>query len=632
MSALDSILKIGSVVSVLGRSVEIKVDTAKNASHLLYKGELLKNVSVGSYIKIAKGFTHLVGKIEGEFITEDKSRDFHSYTSEQEKIRRLLQISLIGFLEGNVFKQGVKELPLVDNEAYLLTQDEFNYVHKFVKDDEETFVFGSLAQEKGKAIEVSIDRLLASHIGIFGNTGSGKSYTLAKLYHEILSKYKDEPAFQKNARFILIDFNGEYMSPEEGLSDDVIISSRYKQVFRLSTGTNGSKKKYRLPNKIINDEQFWSLILHCTEKTQSPFISRTLKSEFLEDNIHTDEGFKKLITVTLEHITTKVSQNQEKNLVLTFLEELAKFGIADKIDNYKAVYRDLRANLQFHSKDKYFYYNNVISTTAEFLPLLREKLNVLEPHISEVSIIQKIRLKIIFNFYYEIQNGFANKEHIGPVMGRLDDRINDLEKVIEITQEKNEPCVLSVISLKDVNIQMRKILPMIICKHLYEEKKGKIERDKFLNIIIDEAHNILSFNSDRESETWKDYRLEAFEEIIKEGRKFGVFLTIASQRPSDISSTIISQLHNYFLHRLINNKDIEAVEKTISYLDKVSFDSLPILPQGSCILAGISAQLPVIIEVGFIPDKNKPYNETMVLTKHWRDEIRTEDNQIKRIK
>ena len=78
----------------------------------------------------------------------------------------------------------------------------------------------------------------------------------------------------------------------------------------------------------------------------------------------------------------------------------------------------------------------------------------------------------------------------------------------------------------------------------------------YLNLIIDEAHNILSEESQRESEQWKDYRLETFEEIIKEGRKFGVFLTLASQRPVDISPTIISQLHNYFLHRLINEQDI----------------------------------------------------------------------------
>jgi len=626
MNTLDSILKIGGVVSVKGRSVEIKVDTVKNASHLIYKGELLKNVSVGSYIKIAKGFTHLVGKIEGEYINENKFDSSNTYYSEQEKIKRLLQISLIGFLEGGIFKQGIKELPLIDNEAYLLTQHEFNLVHKFVKDEEETFILGTLAQEKGKSIELSIDRLLASHIGIFGNTGSGKSYTLAKLYHEILNKYKSEPAFQQNARFLLIDFNGEYMCPEEEKVDEVIISSKYKQVYRLSTGRDGSKNKYRLSNTVINDSQFWSLILHCTEKTQAPFISRALKNDFLDTNMKTNEGFLKLIAVTIEHITTKVSQNQEKNLVFTFLEELAQFGLADKVNNFRAFYKDYRDNLQFNSNNKVFYYGTIYSNTTDFVPkIIQEKVKVLEPDITKFSIIQRIRLKIIFQFYYEIQNGFSNKEHIGPVMGRLDDRISDLEKVVDVTDERDDNAILSIISLKDVNIQMRKILPMVICKQIYEQKKAKIDRDKYLNIIIDEAHNILSYNSERESESWKDYRLETFEEIIKEGRKFGVFLTIASQRPSDISGTIISQLHNYMLHRLINNKDIEAVEKTISYLDKVSFDSLPILPQGSCILAGISAQLPVIIEVSSIPEENRPHNETMVLTKHWRGESKLPD-------
>lgn len=81
-----------------------------------------------------------------------------------------------------------------------------------------------------------------------------------------------------------------------------------------------------------------------------------------------------------------------------------------------------------------------------------------------------------------------------------------------------------------------------------------------LHLIIDEAHNILSNTSFRESESWKDYRLETFEEIIKEGRKFGVFVTISSQRPNDISPTIISQAHNYFIHRLINQNDLYAIE------------------------------------------------------------------------
>ncbi|WP_115712103.1 ATP-binding protein [Legionella sainthelensi] len=202
----------------------------------------------------------------------------------------------------------------------------------------------------------------------------------------------------------------------------------------------------------------------------------------------------------------------------------------------------------------------------------------------------------------------------------METRIPELEKVICINnndKKNKEDTNFNIISLKDVITHMKKILPLILCKQLYEEKKADSNKLSFLNIIIDEAHNILSEDSQRESEQWKDYRLETFEEIIKEGRKFGVFLTIASQRPSDISPTIISQLHNYFLHRLINNNDIKAIERTVSYLDKVSFESLPILPTGTRILAGLVAQVPVVVEIKKIDDKYKPFNQTIEPTKHW---------------
>ena len=114
------------------------------------------------------------------------------------------------------------------------------------------------------------------------------------------------------------------------------------------------------------------------------------------------------------------------------------------------------------------------------------------------------------------------------------------------------------------------------------------------------------------------YRLEVFEEIIKEGRKFGVFMTIASQRPSDISSTIISQLHNYFIHRLVNEKDIQQVNNTISYLDKVSVESLPILSTGVCVIAGQLAEMPLVVQISKIENDFRPQNETIDIEKIWR--------------
>ena len=124
-------------------------------------------------------------------------------------------------------------------------------------------------------------------------------------------------------------------------------------------------------------------------------------------------------------------------------------------------------------------------------------------------------------------------------------------------------------------------------------------------------------DSARESEAWRDYRLETFEEIIKEGRKFGVFLTIASQRPHDISPTIISQLHNYFLHRLVNDLDIRAIEKAVSYLDRVAFESMPILPTGVCILSGVAAQIPVMVTVSALDPAFAPNSRTMSIVDAW---------------
>jgi len=226
----------------------------------------------------------------------------------------------------------------------------------------------------------------------------------------------------------------------------------------------------------------------------------------------------------------------------------------------------------------------------------------------------------VLQYYSDIIRGFSNKEHLAPLIKRLDKRFEYLKKVIEVTaddeiaNDKN----LTIVSLRDVHMQMRKVLPLLLCKKLYNDKKAENDDQKYLNIIVDEAHNILSEDSERESEQWKDYRLETFEEIIKGGRKFGVFLTVASQRPSDISPTIISQLHNYFLHRLINNEDINAVRQTISYLDKVSFDYLPLLPTGTCILAGLLANVPIVIDIGKIePKEHEPRNKTITLTDKW---------------
>ena len=611
----DSIFKIGQVISIDGRNVRVRVDKNKNSSHLVYKGKLLKNISVGSYIKIVKGFTKIIGKVEGEFIEEDRLNFNKEYGNNKDKIQRLLSVSMLGFFDDkNIFQRGIKELPLVYDECFLLEHEEFEKVHDFIKEGDEPLTIGNLSLEKGQEINIGVNSLFASHIGIFGNTGSGKSYTLAKLYSEVFKKFQEKEGFQTNAKFYLFDFNGEYIDKEYPENDNVIVDEKFKNIYDLSTRNNDGDK-FPISETEINDANFWAVYLTATEKTQTPFLKRAIESSYYSDKFDSEISFKKIIKESLHSLIIK---KLEKSEILQFLRESE--NALNQNTFLKELIFDYEEHLKWHSKNEKFYYENastIYDNDNNFKSnVIDKKIDNININISKISYFEKIRLRIIFQYYHELVKYDLNSEHISPLMKRLK-KIEELDKVLCIENEESDKN-FNIISLKNVNTEMKKILPLLISKQIYDKQKQKRDKKSYLNIIIDEAHNILSEVSNRESETWKDYRLETFEEIIKEGRKFGVFLTIASQRPSDISATIISQLHNYFLHRLINNKDIQAVEKTISYLDKLSFDSLPILPTGSCIFAGLSAQVPVVVDIGEIEDGYEPKSETIKLLDYWQ--------------
>ena len=104
---------------------------------------------------------------------------------------------------------------------------------------------------------------------------------------------------------------------------------------------------------------------------------------------------------------------------------------------------------------------------------------------------------------------------------------------------------------------------------------------------------------------------------MKEGRKFGMYLTVSSQRPSDISSTIISQMHNYFIHRLVNDEDLKAIGKAVSFIDAANASMIPILPQGACIMSGTAAPYPMRVQVDKLLKEKQPQSFDRDLAETW---------------
>ncbi|OMI29298.1 hypothetical protein BTA30_14160, partial [Bacillus swezeyi] len=210
-------------------------------------------------------------------------------------------------------------------------------------------------------------------------------------------------------------------------------------------------------------------------------------------------------------------------------------------------------------------------------------------------------------------------DHIDPLIKRIHSRINNIKKYIDLKEKLPEQKFLQIVSLKNLNQDAKKILSLLISKMYFDQhKRNNLDNKKSFHLIIDEAHNVLSTQSAREHENGKDYRLDLFEEIIKEGRKFSFFLTLSSQRPADISPTILSQVHNFFLHKLVNERDLQIIDNSISTIDKISKSMLPILAQGVCIVSGTAISMPITVSVDFIEDiRLRPKSDTISLTDYW---------------
>jgi uncharacterized protein len=625
-----SSFKIGEVIEVKGTRAKVLVEKNMNHSTFIYHGEVINNITVNAFIIIKQGIIDIVGKIDGEYITDllnpqkekDKDNRFSKGT-----IHRIIEVQIVGYIDSK-FNNGVKNLPMIGNIAIIPTNKEILSIYSgnkqdFSENNQSTITVGTTLLENAP-VELPINSFFGSHIGVFGNTGSGKSNTLTNLYYELFKTIDSEKIIGKS-KFILIDFNGEY-------TKDAMfgLSNNHKQIIKLCT--NGiSSDKLKIKEEVFFNSEVLSILFSAAEQTQKPFINRVVKGiEWATQNgIDIGSWAPKL----LKNILTSVSPS--KDALDLFKESISELftpqestGLLDKINKIS----------WFGGQNK-FYIDGTTYFNGGDLDLEQERLSGITECFQLMGLLGKKSPfeKLIFRFRLQLISDLLKRhaqfEHINPLINRGRSRIRDLEKVIELSSELGETnetlSLLQIISLRECNIETKKIVPLLLAKMTFDEHKmttNQNEIDKTVHLIIDEAHNILSAQSNRESGEWKDYRLDLFEEIIKEGRKFGFFLTISSQRPADISPTIISQIHNFFIHRLVNNKDLELLDNTITTLDRVSKNAIPTLAAGSCIITGTAFVMPVFANITYIKEKElRPSSDNVNLLKLW---ARNESQQV----
>ncbi|MGV2941466.1 ATP-binding protein [Mesobacillus sp. LC4] len=622
--------KIGEVIEVKGTRAKVLVEKNMNHATFIYHGEVINNITVNAFIIIKQGIIDIVGKIDGEYITDllnnqkekDKDNRFSKGT-----IHRIIEVQIVGYIDSK-FNNGIKNLPMIGNVAYIPTNKEVFSIYSgnkqdFSNNNQSTINIGTTLLENAP-VELPINSLIGSHIGVFGNTGSGKSNTLTNLYYELFKTINAEKIIGKS-KFFLIDFNGEYTK------DTMFgLTGNQKQLIELSTNrTTGDKLKIK--EDVFFNAEILSILFSAAEQTQKPFINRVVKG--IEWATRNGFDIGAWAPNLLRKILTSVSPSKDAlDLFKESINELFSPQESDELLDKINQISWFGAHNKFYIEGATYFNGGDLDTDQERLSGITEcyqLMGLLGTKSSFEKLIFRFRLQLIS----DLLKRHAQFDHINPLINRGKSRIRDLEKVLELAsgqgEEEETIALLQIISLRDCNIETKKIVPLLLAKMTFDEHKrttNQSEVNKTIHLIIDEAHNILSAQSNREAGEWKDYRLDLFEEIIKEGRKFGFFLTISSQRPADISPTIISQIHNFFIHRLVNNKDLELLDNTITTLDRVSKNAIPTLAAGSCIITGTAFVMPVFANISYIKEKGlRPSSDNVNLLSLW-EVSQTEEN------
>lgn len=599
----EAVLRAGEVCGVEGRRIFVLVDRNKNLSDMFLDGEILRNIAANSFVEIRKGFLRIIGRVEGERIEDDPPTPSQTDYEPVNRNRRILTVALMGYIdETGAFTGGTKELPLIGNETYLVTRETIALIHNLVKAGAPAITVANVYGDDFP-VPLPVDRLFNGHIAIFGNTGSGKTNTLAALYSSLIQllTMRNEMAFRENTRFLLFDFNGEYVKPS--------CITEGKEVYSVST-RHENADRIPLDAEALLDVEVLSILTDATDRTQKPFLRRTLhlyRHVLNQADGGDADGYLRNILRNRVTEALQMSDKVRAYLILDYLEEVLVSAGAASESNV-----DLTADLEWYNQGNGGFR---IRSGGGFLGQYPEKIKQTSAYSSIVDLKipdSLVAALIVFLYVQLISDVLTNRavnEHIAPVINRLKAKRRDIDRLFDLSGKQFWSKNFVVVDLSDTNVETKKTVPLLLCKRFYGEQRLHGE-GKTLTLIIDEAHNILSTVSSREAESWKDYRLETFEEIIKEGRKFGCFVTISSQRPFDISPTITSQAHNYFIHRLINEADLKAIASSVSYIDRLTEESIPTLPTGTCVFSGVATQMPMKIVMHPLADADRPKSET----------------------
>lgn len=532
----------------------------------------------------------------------------------------LVYIDLKGEFAGTKFIAGTIKKPTLTSTIRGITNEELDIL--MGNNDEGSIYIGKSPIYQERNIFVNINDLFSNHLTIMGNSGAGKSCSVARIIQNI---FLNKNFLTYNANIFMFDAYGEYKSALKVLDQ---INPNYQYKFLTTNPGDATDSVLQIPIFLLKEDDI-ALLLNADNHTQLTIIARMIKlakifSKHDENSIKLKNHLiaKAIMSILFSNKTAALKKNDiftvlascstnEFNLNAELqgigytrvfsecfkIDRNGEFGESVLLNEYVRKYINDELEETIETPTNAYYNLKDLAGALDFTLIGEGFLD--NEMIQDSATILQVRLSSILN-------GSEAKFFDYPKYIDLDNYVSSL------IVHNNKRSQIVNINLENISDSLAKNIVKIMSRILFDFSKGLKERASIpFHLFIEEAHRYVVQDNDN---FLLGYNI--FERIAKEGRKYGVILNLISQRPVEISETVISQISNFLILKMTHPRDLEYIEKMLPNISSDIITKLNSLQSGTLVAFGNAFKIPVLIKMD-LPNP-LPYSSNCDVLNRWR--------------
>jgi hypothetical protein len=644
---------IGKIVSVSADRLVVELHRGSDNFTIVGFDDIHYVATLGSYLAVAMQGEYVVLEVVG-LREKDNAPSYETQTElDKASSSKFLDVVPVGSMpiQGGSFRFGVSTFPPLYADALYARDEDLDRIFNVELPSENqtkvdsagaeqhgsvpyTIDIGTSAVFKGYPVKSRLDELFGGHIAVLGNTGSGKSCTVASIFQSVFMK--PEPFAALGAAFIIFDVNGEYRRAFDHVptwikSCYLKASEPDRAIIAPSENRTDAEitDRFRLPHWFMSFDE-WALLLRASEKSQLPALRTALGlTTLFQETPEPDELVGAVVdenlTIIRNHVLAKIilsilhgdaSTPSKADRVLALLntfstDEISKGTLSTGLYNDFGSFKDGKNS----------------NTSAKY----GELLELLKAHVKDEPVLpgyknipfsfERLQAALDLALFYEEANGNKQiRDYCSQLVTRLKSVIDNLDYEflradVEALQDYDrEPthyvdrllgialedgCYkkerqICIIDLNDASDEIVELASAVVSRLIFDRMRRADPRNAMpVHLVLEEAHRYISERPSR-------FAIDAgitFQRIAKEGRKYGAFLIVASQRPSELAKTVLSQCNNFIIHRIQNPDDLSQIRQMTPFISETVLKRLPSLPKQHALIFGNSVNIPTTFRV-----------------------------------